>query len=102
MSASVRVALIQARPVYYDLEQTVAKALSLISEAAGQGAQLVAFGETFFPGYPAWLDYAIDYARWDHPPTKQLYARLVANSMTIDGSPNAAASRRGAQVRSTI
>jgi len=85
VSASVRVALIQARPVYYDLAQTVAKALSLISEAAGQGAQLVAFGETFFPGYPAWLDYAIDYARWDHPPTKQLYARLVANSMTLEG-----------------
>ncbi|MCY3977377.1 MAG: carbon-nitrogen hydrolase family protein [Chloroflexi bacterium] len=60
-------------------------ACSLLSEAAGQGAQLASFGETFFPGYPAWLDYALDYARWDHPPTKQLYARLVANSMTIDG-----------------
>ena len=85
MSDSVRVALVQACPVYYDLKKTVAKALSLISEAAGQGAQLASFGETFFPGYPAWLDYALDYARWDHPPTKQLYARLVANSMTIDG-----------------
>ena len=85
MSDSVRVALVQACPVYYDLKKTVAEALSLISEAAGQGAQLASFGETFFPGYPAWLDYALDYARWDHPPTKQLYARLVANSMTIDG-----------------
>ncbi|MYE26022.1 MAG: carbon-nitrogen hydrolase family protein [Chloroflexi bacterium] len=85
MADSVRVALIQARPVYYDLQQTVAIACSLLSEAAGQGAQLASFGETFFPGYPAWLDYALDYARWDHPPTKQLYARLVANSMTIDG-----------------
>ena len=85
LMASVRVALIQARPVYYDLAQTVAKALTLINEAARQGAQLAAFPETFFPGYPAWLDYAIDYARWDHAPTKQLYARLVANSMIIDG-----------------
>ena len=85
MSYKVRVALIQARPVYYDLGRTVSLACSLLSEAAGQGAQLVTFGETFFPGYPAWLDYAVDYARWDHPPTKQLYARLVANSMTIDG-----------------
>ena len=70
MSDRVRVALIQARPVYYDLARTVAKALSLISEAARQGARLAAFPETFFPGYPAWLDYAVDYARWDHPPTK--------------------------------
>ena len=85
MSDIVRVALIQARPVYYDLQQTVGLACSLIGEAARQGAQLASFGETFFPGYPAWLDYALDYARWDHPPTKQLYARLVANSMTIDG-----------------
>lgn len=85
MSDSIRIALIQARPVYYDLNKTVDRACTLISEAAGQGALLACFGETFFPGYPAWLDYALDYARWDHPPTKQLYARLVANSMTIDG-----------------
>ena len=86
MSGSVSVALIQARPVYYDLDACVAKAVALIAEAAGKGAQLAAFGETFFPGYPAWLDYAIDYARWDHPPTKQLYARLVANSLSVASS----------------
>ena len=84
MSSSVRVALIQARPVYYDLDACVAKAISLIAEASANGAQLAAFGETFFPGYPAWLDYAVDYARWDYPPTKQLYARLAANSLAID------------------
>ena len=58
MDNSVRVALIQARPVYYSLQRTVAKASSLINEAARHGARLAAFGETFFPGYPAWLDYA--------------------------------------------
>ena len=86
MSNCVRVALIQARPVYYDLDACVAKAVALIAEAAGHGARLAAFGETFFPGYPAWLDHAIDYARWDHPPTKQLYARLVANSLAVESS----------------
>ena len=81
---TIRVAAIQARPAYYDLDRCVAKALPLIAEAARNGAQLAAFGETFFPGYPAWLDVAIDYARWDHPPTKQLYSRLVANSLALD------------------
>lgn len=81
---TIRVALIQARPAYYDLDKSVAKALSLIAEAARQGAQLAAFPETFFPGYPAWLDYAVDYARWDHAPTKAVYARLAANSIAID------------------
>ncbi len=86
MGDSVRVALIQARPVYYDLPATIDKALSLIAEAARSGAQLAVFGETFFPGYPAWLDCALDYARWDHAPTKQLYARLVGNSLAIDSA----------------
>ncbi|MCY3914625.1 MAG: carbon-nitrogen hydrolase family protein [Chloroflexi bacterium] len=96
VSDSVRVALIQARPVYYDLARTVAKALSLIREAARQGARLAAFPETYFPGYPAWLDYAVDYARWDHPPTKRLYARLAVNSMAID-SPELRQLRDGAR-----
>ena len=86
MAESARVALIQARPVYYDLQATINKALSLVAEAARSGAQLAVFGETFFPGYPAWLDCAFDYARWDHPPTKQLYARLVENSLAVDSA----------------
>ena len=86
MSSSVRVALIQARPIYYDLAASVDKAVTLITEAADHGAQLAVFGETFFPGYPAWLDYAIDYARWDHAPTKQVYARLAANSLAVDSA----------------
>ncbi len=83
MSECIRVALVQARPVYYDLAGCLAKAESLIAEAAATGAKLAVFGETFFPGYPAWLDVAMDYARWDHAPTKRLYARLVENSLGI-------------------
>ena len=86
MSDSVRVALIQARPVYYDLSGCIAKAESLIAESAASGARLAVFGETFFPGYPAWLDVASDYARWDHAPAKRLYARLVENSLAIDSA----------------
>lgn len=101
MANCVRVALIQARPVYYDLGRTIAKALELISEAAAQGAQLAAFGETFFPGYPAWLDYAVDYARWDHPPTKRLYARLAANSLALN-SPETLRLRECARERNIV
>ncbi|MCY4147679.1 MAG: carbon-nitrogen hydrolase family protein [Chloroflexi bacterium] len=81
-----RVAIIQARPVYCDLPATIDKALSLIAQAARSGAQLAVLGETFFSGYPAWLDCALDYARWGHAPTKQLYARLVSNSLAIDSA----------------
>jgi len=84
MAETVRVAVLQARPAYYDLAACIEKACGLIAAAAARGAQLAVLGETFFPGYPAWLDYAIDYARWDYAPTKRLYARLVANSLAID------------------
>ena len=86
MAEIVKVALIQARPVYYDLPATIAKAEELIAEASAAGAQLAVFGETFFCGYPAWLDVAMDYARWDHAPMKRLYARLAESSLAIDSA----------------
>ena len=74
----VRVAAVQAAPVYMDLDGSVEKAQSLIRDAARLGAKLVVFPETWLPGYPAWLDCCRDYAVWDHAPTKKLFARLMA------------------------
>ncbi len=81
----IRAAIIQARAPYYDLPRCLEKACALISEAARNGAQLITLGETWFPGYPAWLDYAPAAALWDHGPTKSVYARLCENSMMVDG-----------------
>ena len=47
-------AAIQTSPVYLDPAATVDKAVSLIQEAADQGATLVVFPEVFVPGYPYW------------------------------------------------
>ena len=68
----IKVAAIQAAPVYSRLESSVSKALSLIKEAASTGAKLVVFPETWLPGYPAWLDCCRDVALWDHEPTKKV------------------------------
>lgn len=84
MATIVKVAVIQARAEYYNLPKCVDKAISLITEAANQGAQLVTLGETWFPGYPTWLDYSSDVAQWGHVPTKKVYARLYENSMALD------------------
>lgn len=52
-----KVACVQAAPVWLDLDATVDKTIRLIQEAAEYGAKLIAFPETFIPGYPwhIWL-----------------------------------------------
>jgi aliphatic nitrilase len=52
---TLRVAAVQAAPVFLDAGATVEKAARLIEGAAANGAGLVAFGEGFVPGHPIWL-----------------------------------------------
>jgi nitrilase len=84
-SGDLRVAVVQHAPVFLNLEATLEKACVLIEEAAGQGADLIAFPETWLPGYPVWIDSSPKAALWGHPPAKALYRLLVENSITIPG-----------------
>ena len=79
------VAAVQAAPVFLDLSASLAKAETLIGEAALKGAKLVVFPETWLPGYPAWLDCCRDVNLWDSPAVKQVYRRLVENSVVVPG-----------------
>lgn len=84
-SNKLKVGIIQASPVFLDLEASLAKAVRYVEQAAAEGAQLVAFGETWLPGYPAWLDHCPDAALWNHGPTKEVFARLRGNSVVVPG-----------------
>jgi nitrilase len=53
----VKAAAVQAAPVLFDREATVAKACRLIAAAAANGAQLVLFPEAFIPAYPRGLSF---------------------------------------------
>jgi predicted amidohydrolase len=85
MSDKLTVAIIQASPVFMNLEASLTKAVSLIEQAANKGAKLVAFGETWLAGYPAWLDYCPNAALWNYEPTKEVFARLRRNSVVVSG-----------------
>jgi nitrilase len=76
---TVTVAAVQATPVFLDREATTEKACQLVKEAAGNGARLVVFPETFIPTYPDWVWRV---PAWDD---QQLVTRLYDQAVTIPG-----------------
>ncbi len=77
-TGSFRAAVVQAAPVWLDLDATIDKCVALIREAAAGGAGIVAFPETFIPGYPWWL--------WLGSPAwgMQFVGRYFQNSLTLE------------------
>ncbi len=86
MADKIIVGIVQASPVFSNLAASVEKAVSKIEEAAKLGAKLVAFGETWLAGYPAWLDFCPNAALWNYEPTKEVFAQLRQNSVVVPGA----------------
>jgi len=85
MNTFCKVAVIQHAPVFLNVEESLKKACALVEQAAGQGANVIAFPETWLPGYPVWLDFSPKAALWDYAPAKALYRLLVENAVTVPG-----------------
>jgi len=81
---TIRVAVIQDEAAA-TLSDGLARTRELTTAAAERGAVLVAFPETWIPGYPAWLDVCRDAALWDHAPVKRVFARMAEHSVVVDG-----------------
>lgn len=83
---NVRLAAVQAAPIFLDREATVAKACRLIEEAADNGAQVIGFPEGFIPAFPNWY-------RWfmpGSPETRNFNKALFKNAVEVPGPATAA------------
>jgi nitrilase len=93
MDAAVKVACVQVEPAIFDREATIDKMAGIAAEAAGEGASLVVFPETFVPVYPS--------SRWARllaagSEGKPLFAKLARESVEI---PSPASERLGSIAR---
>lgn len=95
----LRVAVLQSPPVYGDLKASLDTLEGLLAGAARHEVDLVVVGETWLPGYPAWLDYCPEVALWNHEPTKEVFAHLRQNSLVVDGVGDRMLSRLAARHR---
>jgi nitrilase len=75
----LKVAAVQMAPVYLDAAATWDKLEGRIREAAANGAELVAWGESLIPGYPNWTSITTG------DDQKPVYARYWREALRLDG-----------------
>lgn len=79
-----RMAAVQAAPILFDRDASTEKACRLIEEAGKGGADIVAFGETWLPGYPFWVEGQVCDLTWEAS------AAYIENAVIIGGAQTAA------------
>ena len=78
---TVKLAAVQAAPVWLDREASVEKACVLIAEAAANGAQLIGFPEGFLPGFPDWYNWYMPRS----PQSLRFAKELIKNAIEVPG-----------------
>jgi nitrilase len=80
----MRVAAVQVAPAWLDRAGTIDIVLASLGRAAAGGAEVVAFPETFVPGYPVWADIT-NTASWEDPDQQAAFAWYLDQSVVVDG-----------------
>ena len=79
-----RAAIVQATPVMFDKTRSLEKALTLIDEAARNGAELIVFPELFLPGYPLGMTFGFTVGS-RKAAGRQDWKQYYDNSLLADG-----------------
>jgi nitrilase len=80
----MRVAAAQAHPAWLDPAKGTEVVLDWIARAATDEVQLLAFGETFLSGYPAWVS-STGGARFEDAKQKRAYAAYLDAAVELGG-----------------
>lgn len=81
----MRVAAVQTSPAWMDRSATIEIVADRIAKAAGAGAELVAFPETFVPGYPVWADIT-NASAWEQPDQQAAYSWYLDQAVDPRGT----------------
>jgi nitrilase len=80
----VRVAAAQAHPAWLDPAKGTELVIDWIGRAADERVEMLAFGETFLSGYPAWVS-STGGACFEDAGQKRAYAAYLAAAVELDG-----------------
>jgi nitrilase len=96
MMETVRLSAVQAAPALFDKAESLSIALDWIDRAARDKPDVIAFGESWLPGYPFFVDSPLSNVWWDAA------ADLLANGVLLDGPEVAALCQAARLVKSDI
>lgn len=80
---TLKLALPQLAPVWLSREAGLAQVIETIETAAKEKANLIAFSESFVPGYPFWLD-GTGGAQFNNAMQKEIFAHYSDQAVTIE------------------
>lgn len=83
----IKAAAVQASPVQFDLPKSIAKVGKLVTEAAGQGAQLIVLPEAFLSAYPRHFSFAIGFRTDDNRTWYSKYVEVCRRGCRLLSSP---------------
>ncbi|MGF1462928.1 MAG: carbon-nitrogen hydrolase family protein [Maricaulaceae bacterium] len=76
---TIKIAAAQAASPFFDVQEGVERACDWIRRAGEQGVRLLAFGESWLPGYPFFIDAPLSPLWWEAA------ADYLANAVTVPG-----------------
>ncbi len=78
----IQAAVVQASPVFFNIDKTIDKVEKIVKEYAAKGSQLILFPESFIPGYPRGFDFGSNVGKRTEA-GREVYKTYRDNSLEI-------------------